>query len=83
MEGEQQITMLDDQALPLHDLLHRGSDRICNLILYSDLPWIDIEIQAGHLRDFCLEEAGDKLDLFEAVYMRRFERLWEQWRTGE
>lgn len=67
--------------LSLSEELKRGSDRICNLILYSDLPWIDIEIEADKLRELCREQAPEKLDLFEGLYAKRFERLWRQWRV--
>lgn len=65
----------------LGEQLQRGSDRICSLILYSDLEWIDIAIQIEALRQLCLEQAPEKAGLFEAIYQRRFERLWAQWRA--
>ena len=69
--------------LPLAERLRRESHRICALILYSDLEWIDIEIQINQMRELCWEEAPDKAELFEAIYARRFERLREQWRDEE
>lgn len=69
-----------DAPMPLAEKLRRGADRIYNLILHSDLEWIDIEIQIDALRQLCREDEPEKLDLFEAIYARRFERLWEQWR---
>lgn len=70
-----------DELLPLDEQLQKGADRVCNLILFSDMQWIDIQIEANHLRDVCLDEAPDKIDLFDSVYSSRFERLWEQWRA--
>lgn len=62
--------------------LNRESNRICNLILYSELEWIDIEIAINRLRETCREQAPDKLDLFEVIYTSRFQRLWMQWRLA-
>jgi hypothetical protein len=67
----------------LAERLKRDSHRICSLILNSDLPWIDIEIEINRMREVCATEAPEKLDLFEAVYVSRFTRLWEQWRETE
>ena len=69
-----------DHRLSLAEELRRGGDRICNLILHTDLDWIDIEIQIDSLRELCRERRPEKLQLFEAVYGSRFSRLWEQWR---
>ena len=63
--------------------LKRGADRIANLILHSDLPWVDIAIEIEKLRDLCAERDPSHLDLFEQVYDSRFKRLWEQWREQE
>ena len=68
-------------AIPLAERLGRESDRICALILYSDLEWIDIAIQINELREWCRSQAPEKIELFEAIYAARFERLWNQWRT--
>jgi hypothetical protein len=70
-------------GLPLADWLKRESHRVCSLILNSDLEWIDIAIQIGQMRERCATEAPEKLDLFEAVYVGRFNRLWEQWRETD
>ena len=58
--------------------LARRADRITSLILYSDLPEVDIEIEIGKLREFCRERFGDRMDLFEMVYAGRWRRLREQ-----
>jgi hypothetical protein len=60
--------------------LKRGADRIASLILYSDLPWVDIAIEIEKLRERCMEIDPEHLDLFENLYESRFHRLWEQWR---
>ena len=66
----------------LGERLTRGSDRIASLILYSDLAWLDIELQINALRELCRDEAPDKVPLFDAIYGQRFVRLWEQWRSS-
>lgn len=69
-------------SIPLAERLRRESHRISALILNSDLPWIDIRIQIEAMRAMCEAEAPDKAELFEAIYMSRFERLRAQWRVG-
>jgi hypothetical protein len=62
------------------EMLRRAADRISSLILYSDYPWVDIAIEIEKLREMVAAEFPDKMDLFEHLYISRFERLWEQWR---
>lgn len=64
----------------LADEMRLEADRISNLILHSDLEWIDIEIRISEMRERCRELAPLKVELFEQVYASRFRRLWEQWR---
>lgn len=64
-------------------MLQLEADRIYNLILHSDLPWIDIEIQIDEMRELCRMRQPEKVELFEAVYVSRFHRLWDQWREEE
>lgn len=72
---------MDDPAgtTPAEEL-RRDADRIYNLILHTDLDWIDIEIQIDVMRERCRARLPEKLALFEAVYAGRFARLWQQWR---
>ena len=60
--------------------LSRISDQICNLILFSDLQWLDIQIEIEHMRDLIAQAMPQRLDLFEQLYESRFKRLWQQWR---
>ncbi|MCX7765636.1 MAG: hypothetical protein N2246_02890 [Candidatus Sumerlaeia bacterium] len=62
------------------DELQRRADRITSLILFSDLPWVDIAIEIQNLREWCEEHDPEKVDLFDYIYLSRFQRLWEQWR---
>ena len=55
-------------------------DRVCTLILSSDLPTIDIEIEKNKVRERCLELYPDREWLYEMIYESRFQRLWDQFR---
>jgi len=61
------------------DDLARQADRIVNLILHSDLPRVDVEIEIENFRESCLRRYPDGEVLFEMIYQSRFERIWEQW----
>jgi hypothetical protein len=60
--------------------LQREADRVCTLILSSDLPAIDIEIEKNEVRERCLELYPDREELYEMIYESRFQRLWDQFR---
>ncbi|KKL76801.1 hypothetical protein LCGC14_2041260 [marine sediment metagenome] len=60
--------------------LQRMADRVCSLILISDYPEIDIEIERSKVRERCEELYPDRMDLYEMIYESRFDRLWEQFR---
>ncbi|MBM4020401.1 MAG: hypothetical protein FJ288_19130 [Planctomycetes bacterium] len=61
------------------DELARQADRIVNLILYSSLPRVDIDIQIENFRQECLRRYPGSADLFEMIYASRFRRIWQQW----
>ncbi len=58
--------------------LQRRAEHIAALILYSDYPPVDIEIEIRKLRSWCAQHLPDRLELFEMVYVSRFRRLQEQ-----
>ena len=60
--------------------IQRMADRVCVLILSSDLPAVDIEIEKNAVRERCLELFPDREELYDMVYESRFQRLWEQFR---
>lgn len=60
--------------------LQRMADRVCVLILSSDLPAIDIEVQKSKVRQRCLELFPDREQLYDMIYESRFQRLWDQFR---
>jgi hypothetical protein len=73
-------------AQPTQDLaefLRRESFRICSMIFNPEFPKADIALQIHQLREYCETAAPEKADLFEAVYVGRFRRLWEQWREAD
>jgi hypothetical protein len=50
------------------------------LILSSDLPAIDTEIEKDRVRPRCLELYPDQEPLYEMIYESPFQRLWDQFR---
>jgi hypothetical protein len=58
----------------------RRADYICLLILSSDLPEVDIEIEKNKLRAEVEDQWPEQLRLYEMIYESRFDRLWKQWR---
>jgi hypothetical protein len=58
----------------------RMADKIASLIVGSDYPLIDIEIEKQKLRERISELFPDKIDLYDLIYEPRFRRLKEQFR---
>ncbi|MBI5100057.1 MAG: hypothetical protein HZB30_12575 [Nitrospirae bacterium] len=56
------------------------ADRIASLIVGSDYPMIDIEIEKQKLRERISELFPDKIDLYDLIYGPRFRRLKDQFR---
>ena len=63
--------------------VQRMASWVCVLILDTDLPAIDIEIEKNKVRDRCLELYPDREDLYDMIYESRFQRLWDQFRGPE
>ena len=61
--------------------LKRRADRICFLIVASDYPEVDIDIEIRNLAKWCEKHLPERRDLFEIIYMNRFHRLREQFRS--
>ncbi len=68
----------DDPGLELQ----RRADRVTALILYSDYPDVDIDIEIAKLRRWCAEHLPDRLELFEMILASRFQRLRQQFPRG-
>ncbi|NQT81677.1 hypothetical protein HQ563_01535 [bacterium] len=62
--------------------LRRAVDRVCSLILISDYPEIDIEVEKARVRQLAEELCPDRMDLYDMIYESRFRRLWEQFRSS-
>ena len=60
-------------------LFQQKADAISHLIVNTDLPWIDVGIQIERLREAALRLWPQKSELFNMIYVSRFQRLWEQW----
>ncbi|MBI4574912.1 MAG: hypothetical protein HY722_01470 [Planctomycetes bacterium] len=50
------------------------------LILDPEIPAVDVAIARARLRERCAEWFPDRMELYDMVYERRFDRLWEQFR---
>jgi uncharacterized protein YecE (DUF72 family) len=61
-------------------LLSREAERIVSLILHTEYAKVDIEIEKEKLRGMCEKLFPEKGYLYEMIYARRFDRLWEQFR---
>lgn len=59
------------------------ADRIVSLILGGEAPRAEVEAAVMALRRDVLEVFPGGGELFEAIYLARFRRLWEQFRPGE
>jgi hypothetical protein len=56
------------------------ADKIAILIISTDYPKIDIEIEKNKLREMIDELFPEKAHLYELIYEPRFKRLEEQFR---
>lgn len=63
--------------------LQRAAERVCALILYSDLPLIDIQLAAADVRRLARRLLPERAYVYDWIYAPRFRRLWEQWRGPE
>ena len=59
--------------------ISRGSDRIASMILYGDLPEVDVSVAIENLRARAEELFPGRGRFFEMLYISRFRRLREQW----
>lgn len=75
-----------DQIAREHRNLRRfqaEADAVSRLIIDTDLPWPDVAIRIERLRTEAERLFPQKMRLFEMIYVRRFHRLWRQWRREE
>lgn len=70
---------------PLRQKMHelqRMADHVCMLIVSTDYPEIDIEIEKAKVRERCEELYPDRMELYNMIYESRFNRLWQQFREA-
>lgn len=58
------------------------ADRIASQILDERIPWEDIVLRIESLRREAENLFPDRTELFDWIYVRRFERLRRQFRRG-
>ena len=56
------------------------AEKIARMILDEEMPRVDIEIAIRSFRARVLEEFPGREQLFEGLYLSRFQRLWDQFR---
>jgi len=61
--------------------LGRAADRVCRLIMNTDLPAVDILIERQKVRALCEQRFPGRVELYDMVYESRFDRLWDQFRV--
>ncbi|HVY62647.1 MAG TPA: hypothetical protein VHF22_13390 [Planctomycetota bacterium] len=64
-------------------LLGREADRVCRMILSSEFPDVDCAIERNRVRELAESLFPDRMELYEMIYESRFDRLWQQFRSGE
>lgn len=62
-------------------LLQHQVDRVCTLILSSDVPEAMIQKEEAQAKKLCKEFFPDRLELFDLIYTSRFQRLRSQFRA--
>jgi hypothetical protein len=63
--------------------MSREAEKIVSLILHTEYPRVDIEIEREKLRELCRELFPEKEYLYDMIYGTRFDRLWEQFRENK
>jgi hypothetical protein len=71
-----------DDARVRQSELATMADRVCQLIVSSDYPDVDVAIEKEKVRARCEELFPDRMELYEMIYESRFQRLWDQWRDS-
>lgn len=84
--GRKRPSFVDSDALRTEDAklreLSRDADRLSFMIVATDCPRIDVDIERAALRRRCQALFPDKMDLYDMIYESRFRRLWQQFRNG-
>jgi hypothetical protein len=76
--------LFESAGRKLDEMRARGirieADTIVSMILRQDIPRVDVDIAIRKFRERVLEEFPGKEELFDGLYMSRFERIWQQFR---
>jgi hypothetical protein len=79
--------LFESAGRKLDEMRARGirieADTIVSMILRQDIPRVDVDIAIRKFRERVLEEFPGKEELFDGLYMSRFERIWQQFRGGD
>ena len=62
--------------------LQRRADRLCFLIVATDIPEREVNIERLFLRTEAARLFPEKLSLYDMLYESRFRRLWQQFRSA-
>jgi hypothetical protein len=78
------VETVKPEEMKRHEMrkLQRMADHVCMLIVSTDYPEIDIEIEKSKVREAFEEAYPDKMDLYDMIYESRFNRLWYQFREA-
>lgn len=77
-----QNLQIDEEDVRVKEL-QRLANRVCFLIVSTDYPEVDIEIEKEKVKKRCRDLFPDKVDIYEMIYESRFKRLWEQFRCDK
>jgi len=82
------VVRLEHMQMPALDeeqkisAIKRLADRIAYLIVYTEIPESQIEVEKQNLKEKVAQFFPDKAYLYDLIYAPRFERLKEQFRGG-
>ena len=79
MQTREQQIALENEALRK---FHLAADDIAHLIMHKHVTREEIDSQIVELRKSAERLFPYKMDLFDLIYMKRFERLWHDWRES-
>ena len=78
---EQALKEIREENAQKAEELKRMVERVCALIVSTDIPEVDIEIEKEKVRERPSRLFPDRMNLYEMIYESRFKRLWEQFRS--
>ena len=76
------LTGITDPSEQAYRDFQRHVDRLCLLIVASDCPDREIDIERLHLRVQAVALFPEKMPLYDMIYESRFRRLRQQFRAS-